>query len=136
MVIGAFDFVIAHAQPSAFVLEVSVITAARRITESGRELQIAAETNIARQQRHQDPLAYSILKGACKPRAKENCLSYVATKLPGMPETHDKEKSNGNGSLSVREIRLERLDCIKFHSRVLLIALIRQCCCGQWLIRA
>ncbi len=62
-------------------------------------------------------LAYSILKGACKPRAKENCLSYVATKLPGMPETHDKEKSNGNGSLSVREVRLERLDRFKFYSR-------------------
>jgi len=60
-------------------------------------------------------LAYSILKGACKPRAKENCLSYVATKLPGVPETHDKEKSNGNGSLSVREIRLERLDRFKFY---------------------
>ena len=59
----------------------------------------------------------------------------MATKLPGMPETHDKEKSNGNGSLSVREIRLERLDCFKFHSRVLLIALIRQYCCGQQLMR-
>jgi len=64
-------------------------------------------------------LVYSRLKGACKPRAKENCLSYVATKLPGVPATHDKEKSNGNGSLSVREIRLERLDLFKFYSRVL-----------------
>jgi hypothetical protein len=41
----------------------------------------------------------------------------VAKKLPGMPETHDKEKSNGNGSLSVREIRLERLDRFKLYSR-------------------
>ncbi len=59
----------------------------------------------------------------------------MATKLPGMPETHDKEKSNGNGSLSVREIRLERLDRFKLYSRVLPVALIRQCCCGQQLMR-
>jgi hypothetical protein len=60
MVIGAFDFVIAHAQPSAIASRgFSYHMQCSGITESGRELQIAAETNIARQQRHQD--AFDVL---------------------------------------------------------------------------
>ena len=46
----------------------------------------------------------------------------MATKLSGLPATDGKEKSNRNGSLSVREIRLERLNGFL---RVVLIGLIR-----------
>jgi hypothetical protein len=47
----------------------------------------------------------------------------VATKLPGVPATHDKEKSNRNGFLSMREIRLERLE--SFFCGAVLIGVIR-----------
>jgi hypothetical protein len=124
MVIGASDFVIARAQPNAIASRVFSYHCSTRAAEGNcRQRRKPTLRNSNDRKRL---LVYSRLKGACKPRAKENFLSYVATKLPGVPATHDKEKSNGNGSLSVREIRLERLDRLdRFYSGVLSIALIR-----------
>jgi hypothetical protein len=111
MVIGAPDFVIAHAQPSAIASKVfSYHCSALPLRKAEGNYRQRRGPTLRGSNDRKRLLVYPRLKGACKPRAKENCLSYVATKLPGVPATHDKEKSNGNGSLSVREIRLERLD--------------------------
>jgi hypothetical protein len=61
MVIGAFDFVIAHTQLSAIAPRIFSYHCQRAgITESGRELPTAAETNIARQQRQEE--AFGLFK--------------------------------------------------------------------------
>jgi hypothetical protein len=61
MVIGASDFVIAHAQPRAIASRLfSYHCSGPEVRRAGRELQIAAETNIARQQRQEE--AFGLFK--------------------------------------------------------------------------
>jgi hypothetical protein len=49
---------------------------------------------------------------------RERLVLYVAQELSRLPATDGKEKSHGNGSLPLREVRLEGLDAMGFNPRI------------------